>query len=118
MTSQPETTPQARYIAERWPSHFGTWCVTDTATATILIYVADETVAHIVADSLNQMTKAACVDGTEDNLETERCDPDDTYLCCPQCGNTDFIEVPRHTDQGLRYFLQCDNDDCAVVIIQ
>lgn len=38
--------------------------------------------------------------------------PEDGYLCCPECGNTDFIEIPVTTQRGREYVLKCDNDEC------
>jgi hypothetical protein len=40
----------------------------------------------------------------------------DFYLCCPECGNSDFREVPATTSRGRDYVLICDNDDCGWVI--
>jgi hypothetical protein len=40
------------------------------------------------------------------------------YLCCPDCGNSDFAEVPITTEGGREYALQCLNDDCGAVLPQ
>ena len=42
----------------------------------------------------------------------------DLYLSCPECGNTDFAEIPITTETGREYALQCVNDDCGTVIPQ
>lgn len=42
---------------------------------------------------------------------------EDTYLCCPECGNTDFIEIPATTHRGREYLLKCDNDDCGWLVL-
>ena len=39
------------------------------------------------------------------------------YLCCPQCGNTDFIEVPATTQRGREYVLHCDNPECTWTVL-
>ncbi|MCO5992672.1 hypothetical protein [Actinoallomurus rhizosphaericola] len=40
----------------------------------------------------------------------------DAYLCCPECGNTDFAEIPITTEVRREYAQQCVNDDCGWVM--
>ena len=42
---------------------------------------------------------------------------DAVYLCCPWCGNTDFVEVPATTHRGREYVLHCANDDCTWTVL-
>ncbi len=35
-----------------------------------------------------------------------------SFMCCPECGSTDFTEIPAVTSWGRDYLLRCDNDDC------
>ncbi|AQZ65542.1 hypothetical protein BKM31_32430 [[Actinomadura] parvosata subsp. kistnae] len=40
--------------------------------------------------------------------------PEVRAVCCPECGNTDFIETFISTDQGSENALQCDH--CGEVV--